>query len=341
MEALSMSLFAQPRMVTEPGACFFYHTMDLPGLGVMPGLWDLRNHFDAYVGEADFAGKTVLDVGSSSGFLTFEAERRGGRVVSFDIADGSSESRLPFKDNLYYRNHPEWVRNATASYEPIRNAYWLAHQLYRSAARVYYGNIYQLPEELGQFDIVLVGSVMEHLSDPVSALASISKLTGSCMVVNTTLLDTDDEIARFEPSAETPENDYTWWVYSRGIYEKLFAMLGFEIATISWNEFYHARDGVWQPRATIVARRASNGVCGSGARRRSSRPYQSAQEEVRRLTAELAQTRARLAVLEALGPVTLGLAHRWRKVAGHYPRTFAWFRPVGRSMLRLFRASGF
>jgi SAM-dependent methyltransferase len=315
--------------------------MDLPGFGVMPGYWDLRGHFDAYVGGVDFVGKTVLDVGSSSGFLTFEAEKRGGRVVSFDIADASSESRLPFRDGLYYQNHSGWVRHASASYEPIRNAYWLAHRLYRSEARMYYGNIYHLPEALGRFDVVLVGSVMEHLSDPISALTSISKLTGACMVVNTTLLDTDDEIARFDPSSHEPENDYTWWVYSRGIYEELFTMLGFELASVSWNLFYHARDDVWQPRATLVARRVPALTAAPPSKtRRIPRPYQSAQEEARRLAAELAQTRARLLTLEELGPTTLGLARRWRQVAGRYPRTFGWLRPLGRCVLHVLGTSG-
>ena len=67
--------------------CVFYHSMDLPGLGTVEGQWDLRGRFDEYIGGIDVNGKTFLDVGAASGFLSFEAERRGASVISFDALD--------------------------------------------------------------------------------------------------------------------------------------------------------------------------------------------------------------------------------------------------------------
>jgi 2-polyprenyl-3-methyl-5-hydroxy-6-metoxy-1,4-benzoquinol methylase len=68
--------------------CWFYHVMDLPGLGTVNhfGRWDLRGRFDEYTGFIPVAGRTLVDVGSASGFLTFEAEKRGAVVTSFDVA---------------------------------------------------------------------------------------------------------------------------------------------------------------------------------------------------------------------------------------------------------------
>jgi len=63
-----------------------------------------------------------------------------------------------------------------AEIEQWKNAYWLCHRLLESKAEVYYGNIYDLPAELGRFDIALVGSVLEHLSDQITALASIAAI---------------------------------------------------------------------------------------------------------------------------------------------------------------------
>ena len=54
--------------------CLFYHAMDIPGVGEIKGVWVLRGKFDDYVGHAALAGQTFLDVGTASGFLTFEAE---------------------------------------------------------------------------------------------------------------------------------------------------------------------------------------------------------------------------------------------------------------------------
>jgi hypothetical protein len=36
------SIYAQPRSVTDPESCIFYHTIDIPGYGTMKGEWDLR-----------------------------------------------------------------------------------------------------------------------------------------------------------------------------------------------------------------------------------------------------------------------------------------------------------
>ena len=36
------SLLAPPRQVERLEDCLFYHTMDLPGFGVVRGQWDLR-----------------------------------------------------------------------------------------------------------------------------------------------------------------------------------------------------------------------------------------------------------------------------------------------------------
>jgi 2-polyprenyl-3-methyl-5-hydroxy-6-metoxy-1,4-benzoquinol methylase len=78
--------FAAPIPVRNVDECFFHHQMELPGLGVAGCALDLRGRFDDYIAHADLRGKHVLDVGTASGFLTFEAEKRGAAsVVSFDM----------------------------------------------------------------------------------------------------------------------------------------------------------------------------------------------------------------------------------------------------------------
>lgn len=253
----SNSLLATQRFIDDLEDCYFYHTMDLPGFGVVRGHWDLRGKFDEYVSGIDVAGKSVLDVGTATGYLSFEAEKRGARVVSFDMSHGSQQTFLPFRDNLYYRDHERWAEEYGAQIEKWKNAYWLSHRLLKSNAQVYYGNIYELPPTLGSFDVTIVGSVLEHLSDQVTALASIARLTKETMVLVTPLLQTDDRIARFEPSAEKPEHDYTWWTYSVGVYREVLGMLGFSITRITHSEYYHDYEGRFEERPTLVANRTS------------------------------------------------------------------------------------
>lgn len=245
---------ARSRFIDKLEDCFFYHAMELPGFGVVRGQWDLRGRFDDYVGGVKVAGKSVLDIGTATGFLSFEAEQRGAsRVVSFDLSDARQQTFLPFKDKPYYREHERWVEQYGAEIERWKNAYWLCHRLLQSRAEVYYGNIYDLPRELGQYDVVLVGSVLEHLSDQVTALASIARLTTETIVLVSPVLKTEERIARFEASASNPDYDFTWWIYSIGVYREVLAMLGFRIARITHEQYYYMYGDSLEERSTVVA----------------------------------------------------------------------------------------
>src|SRR5215210_4552037 len=125
--------YARPRRVESPEGCFFYHTMELPTFGVVRGQWDLRGKFEEYVGGVSVEGRSVLDVGTATGFLSFEAERRGAsRVLSFDMSDVRQQTLLPFKEKLYYTDREAWVAEYGAEIERWKNAYWLCHRLLKS-----------------------------------------------------------------------------------------------------------------------------------------------------------------------------------------------------------------
>lgn len=249
-------MFAAPRFVPSLEDCYFYHTMDLPGHGVVRGHWDLRGRFEDYISHVDLGRKSVLDVGAASGFLSFEAERLGAsRVVSFDMSDVRQQAFVPFPQNLPTRDPDDWIARYTIGIERWKNAYWFAHRLLGSRAAVFYGDIHDLPPALGRFDVTLVGSVLEHLRDPSKALESITRVTAGTLVIVTPVIDSDETIARFEPRLAAPENDYTWWTYSTGLYRELLGILGFEIERITTAEYRHDYARRDEPRTTLVATR--------------------------------------------------------------------------------------
>ena len=251
--------FAEPRRVESLEECFFYHTIELPGFGLVRGQWDLRGRFEEYVGGVEVAGRSVLDVGAATGFLSFEAERRGAsRVVSFDMSDVRQQTLLPFKDKLYFQDHERWAELYGREMERWKNAYWLSHRLLGSRAEVFYGSVYEVPPELGRFDVVIVGAVLEHLNDQISALASISRVAKETIVVVTPLLQTEERVARFEPLASNPDYDFTWWTYSAGVYREVFAMLGFRVERITSGKYFYDYGGTFEERFTVVAVRESD-----------------------------------------------------------------------------------
>jgi hypothetical protein len=96
---------------------------------------DLRRTVDDYLGRFDFRGKRVLDVGTASGFLTFEMEKRGAEVVSFDKASSAHWQLVPFRVKGFDTAKMQPIIEKRV--DPIRNGCSLAHRLLNSRAPVY------------------------------------------------------------------------------------------------------------------------------------------------------------------------------------------------------------
>jgi SAM-dependent methyltransferase len=225
--------YAGPVIVSHPSSCIFYHSMDLPGYGVIDGHWDLLGRFDEYIGAMYLSGKRVLDVGTASGFLTFEAEKRGAEVVSFDADTADRYNKLPFRNNLYYKDRGEWLRGANDFLYRIKGSYWLSHRLLKSQARACYGDVYNIPAELGLFDIVIVGQILVHLRDGISALASIASRCRDTLIIIEGMLDADNPMAALVGRANNPQLDYAFWRYSVGFYREVLGMLGFRMVSVT------------------------------------------------------------------------------------------------------------
>jgi tRNA (mo5U34)-methyltransferase len=116
----------------------------------------------------DVRGKRCLDVGTYDGFLAFELERRGAAsVVATDISDHSQW------------DWPRAIRDRGAEYLAAvagekGRGFDLARSALGSAVEKREISVYELsPEAVGEFDVVVCGSLMLHLKDPVRALEAI------------------------------------------------------------------------------------------------------------------------------------------------------------------------
>jgi hypothetical protein len=135
---------------------------------------------DDYLGRVAFAGKRVLELGTASGFLCFTMERQGADVVAFDIAP---DQLWDFFPSPHLTDLEGYISHGLAFSKRLHNSYWFAHRAHRSDARVVYGNIYQVPAEIGPVDIATYGCILLHLRDPFLALANGLRLAREQVII--------------------------------------------------------------------------------------------------------------------------------------------------------------
>ncbi|MBZ9909343.1 hypothetical protein LB557_25370 [Mesorhizobium sp. BR115XR7A] len=221
--------YARPLDVNSVDECIFYHSYDLPESGYVRGHWDLRGRFDDYINGESLDGKRVLDVGTASGFLSFEAEKGGAEVVSFDAESAAVWDRIPFPKHNAAEERRIWVAGANDYLTKWKRSCWLAHREFRSKNKIAYGNVYDIPAELGMFDTVIVGQILVHLRDMLGALSSIARRCSKTMIIAEGMIDNDAPISTFLGRADNPSDDFSFWHHSTGLYIELMQIMGFRL----------------------------------------------------------------------------------------------------------------
>ena len=151
---------------------FWYHTMDIvPGVAT-PGWFDLRPVVDQ-MPWPDVKGKRCLDIGTFDGYLAFELERRGAsEVVAVDVED-----HLLWDWPSDYRA-VDLSRDPGFSGPPKGAGFRLARELMGSNVDWRPISVYDLdPSVVGKFDVVLMGTLLLHLRDPIRALEAVRSVT--------------------------------------------------------------------------------------------------------------------------------------------------------------------
>jgi SAM-dependent methyltransferase len=218
--------YASPLTVNDPGECNFYHRMDIPGVGQVRSDWDLRDCINAYLGNYDFKGKRVLDVGAASGFLTFSMEKQGAEVVSFDVGPGAQWDVVPQRP---YRQNPDaYMARLAEGNRRQKNGYWFTHQRLGSKAKAFYGDVYNLPEALGPFDVAVFGMIITHLRDAFRAIYSAARLVRGDLIITNQTPPGEGTGAYFVPTVQNGET-LAWWVFKEGCIKQMVSVMGFEV----------------------------------------------------------------------------------------------------------------
>jgi tRNA (mo5U34)-methyltransferase len=243
----------------------WYHTIDLGDGVVTPGWFDLRPVVDR-MPWPDVRGMRCLDVGTWDGFLAYELERRGAaEVVATDIEDHAS---WDWPAALRARGTEYLERLAGAE---RGRGFAIAHEALGSNAERELISVYDLsPERVGRFDVVVCGSLLLHLRDPMGALESIASVcSGLFLSAEQIDLRTTVMHRRLPVAVVRPGDELQWWSLNALAHERMIEAAGFSIErsgrpyAIPFGSAHPEHSTGIRGRATAAARRVlagGNGV---------------------------------------------------------------------------------
>jgi tRNA (mo5U34)-methyltransferase len=163
----------------------------------------------------DMRGLSLADVGASNGYFSFEAFKRGARVVAFDFRH---------KDNSGFG-----LAQHINGYSDIEH-----HHI----------NVLELSaDRFGQFDIVLALGLFYHVSDPYMALANCAALSSDRLLIESYCIDrslparlSSEPVMRFLPDPERfpmqgqPNTDRSnFWGFSSNCLKRMVEDIGFVV----------------------------------------------------------------------------------------------------------------
>lgn len=211
--------------------CAFYHTMDIPGIGTVEGFWDLRKTISDYLGGFAFGGKTVLEIGTASGFCAFYMARQGAKVTGCDLPRGRDFNLVPYAGMGAQR-----LEDLRLGYDDFNNrmkrGFWLASHHYNIPIDMMYLPLSQLAEINQTFDVVVTAQTLVHVMNPIEAFLIVaSKARETLIFVERPAFHLGNEVpyAMFYPNAETKQPEGSWWCFSVPLIRQLFQIAGFEI----------------------------------------------------------------------------------------------------------------
>ena len=123
----------------------------------------------------------------------------------------------------------------------VVNSWWYLRKAYGHSARAVYAPVYDLPPDLGRYDVSIFGSILLHLRDPFTALEQAASVTDDTIVVVDRLVvpaeDIDRPVLFWNPTQSANPNG--WWLLPPGVVTDMLDVLGFPNATVSYHRQYY------------------------------------------------------------------------------------------------------
>ena len=243
-------MFISPRTPRRED-CNFYHAYTL-GEGEVPGAWDLRPATDQYLGEVDFQGRSVLEIGPASGFLSFHMEAAGAQVTCLEPPMSHLWDMVPIEGF----DIAKWRAEFTLQIEGVRNSFWYVHQEKQSKVRVIESDPCQIPEAAGEFDIGLMACVLLHCRRPFDILESVAHRTRKTVIVTELWNPKLPELplCMLLPNTLEPQV-HTWWQFTPQFFISALSLFGFTRVRVLFHEQLQPSENRKVPLFTVVCER--------------------------------------------------------------------------------------
>jgi 2-polyprenyl-3-methyl-5-hydroxy-6-metoxy-1,4-benzoquinol methylase len=227
---------------------YWYHTIELPGGLITPGLYDLRNAVPNFHFSEDMQGMNVLDVGTATGFFAFEFARRGALVTAVDLPSLYALDRFPGQDiehtiekigEMIVPKSLDQVRSYIRKYTAqqlytylLEGPFEFCRNLLNSPVERCLSTVYDLSEAKlgGTFDLVFLGDILLHTLYPLQALAAVAPLCRGTLILSQMIPDEPGEPAMLYVGGDSLVSDeVSWWLPNRACLVQLLRKLGFRL----------------------------------------------------------------------------------------------------------------
>ncbi|HSB57699.1 MAG TPA: class I SAM-dependent methyltransferase [Nitrosopumilaceae archaeon] len=189
-----------------------YHKLSFPDGTVLQGIFDMSRYLKYYQ-IPNLKGKTVLDVGTGTGYFAFEFAKMGAEV--------------------------------TAISDVIKEVHFAANKLMGTDVKFLKKDLYTIDEKFGKFDIVFCSHVLQHIPDMFSAISKIYSVTKEQAIFGINIIGDkkwDDVPAAIFGGFKSEKNGGkfpTYWIPSRSCCVKMMQVAGFRnIKKISFFDLY-------------------------------------------------------------------------------------------------------
>lgn len=235
----------------------WWHTIEVAAGVVTAGGWDLRPTAERLPWPKAMPGMRCLDIGTMDGFWAFELERRGaGEVVATDVLDAMRIDHF-VADRLRGERHRR---------DSERN-FRLAAELRNSRTELRDVSVYDLdPTEVGEFDLIVMGYVLQMLRDPLRALEVVRQVCRGSMILLETVSRPLDLLPAPLARLDARRDGSEWFVFNRHGLRKALELTGWVIEEVT--PLIRDRPGPGVGAAELSIRRRA--LLASGIRGRSA-----------------------------------------------------------------------